>query len=429
MEAPVTFAEHMVDDGVEAGQLTWGFTWREFLKYAQRGDRGRSAKENASTDKLKEETRTRETHPTLYPGEVLGENEASGEPARHRRNLRELTDRAKANQHRRERKEETYKNKRLRLAEGENGTRRVSERPEPRLGGGEWELPPHREDRVARMLMEGQDSKGMYRVFKDETMNLAHEEEYSGHPILRLCTQPEKMVNAHMKTASGRKVTYDTLNVALSLHEKHCFHLAVATGGSKKGGNKDRGETQRLSETTYGVWQEPKSAEILRSKQREASALQKRLGVTLDQMDKTRAVEQGVLKGRLGDSATAAEAELFAIFAILRKAQAKQEMRHYGSEKARILIISDCLSGLRTIEKVWRGRRCTYRKMQNGAVLEAITNARENLGTVIFMWIPSNVGIIPNVIADNIAAQEQETTPEGMVTGLISKQVKSRPII
>eukprot|EP00965_Chrysotila_dentata_P090029 2971467-Pleurochrysis_carterae.AAC.1 len=32
------------------------------------------------------------------------------------------------------------------------------------------------------------------------------------------------------------------------------------------------------------------------------------------------------------------------------------------------------------------------------------------------------------LIADNVAAREQEKTPEGMVTGLISKQVKSRPI-
>eukprot|EP00965_Chrysotila_dentata_P047646 1580352-Pleurochrysis_carterae.AAC.1 len=67
--------------------------------------------------------------------------------------------------------------------------------------------------------------------------------------------------------------------------------------------------------------------------------------------------------------------------------------------------------------------------MQNGAVLEAITNVRECLGTVVFMWIPSHVGIIPNVIADNVAAQQRERAPEGMVTGLISKQVKSRPII
>eukprot|EP00965_Chrysotila_dentata_P185021 6108057-Pleurochrysis_carterae.AAC.1 len=118
MEEPVTFAEHMLDYGMEAGQQSWSFIWREFLKYAQRGDRGRSAEENAGT------------------GEVVGENEARVEPARQRRNMRGLTDRAKTNQHRQERKEETHKNRRLRLAEGENGTRRVSERPEQRLGGG-----------------------------------------------------------------------------------------------------------------------------------------------------------------------------------------------------------------------------------------------------------------------------------------------------
>eukprot|EP00965_Chrysotila_dentata_P029423 977843-Pleurochrysis_carterae.AAC.1 len=161
---------------------------------------------------------------------------------------------------------------------------------------------------------------------------------------------------------------------------------------------------------------------MLRNKRKEASTLQKRIGVTLDQRDKARAVEQGVLKGRFGDSATAAGAELFAIFAILRKVQAKQDMRHHGNEKARILIMSDCLLGLRTMEKVWRGRRNMYRKLQNGAVLEAITNVREKLGTVIFMWIPSHVGIIPNVMADSIAALKQEAAPEGMVTGLISKQ-------
>eukprot|EP00965_Chrysotila_dentata_P228514 6196646-Pleurochrysis_carterae.AAC.1 len=163
----------------------------------------------AQTSSMSEEPRSRESHPTPYPGEVVGENQAS---------------RAKANQHRQERKEETYKNKRLRLAQGENGTRRVLERPEPRHGGGEWELPPHREDRVTRRLMEGQAGRGMYRVFKDK-MNLAHKEKYAEHPILRLFTQPEEMKNgiymrmskedvAHVKAASGKKLTCDTLNVA-----------------------------------------------------------------------------------------------------------------------------------------------------------------------------------------------------------------------
>eukprot|EP00965_Chrysotila_dentata_P151799 5016302-Pleurochrysis_carterae.AAC.1 len=197
-------------------------------------------------------------------------------------------------------------------------------------GGGEWELQPLHEDIAARRLMGGLDGRGRQRVLKDETMNLAHDEKYAGHPILKLFTRPEEMENGtymrmvkedvtHMNSASGKKLTYDTLNVAMTLHERHTFHLAVATDGSKKGGNMDRGETQRLSETTYGVWQGPESAMILQNKRKEATVLQRRIGVTLDQTDKIRAVEQGVLKGRLGNSATAAGAELFAIFAILRK--------------------------------------------------------------------------------------------------------------
>eukprot|EP00965_Chrysotila_dentata_P182299 6020120-Pleurochrysis_carterae.AAC.1 len=78
-EGPVTFAEHMIDYGIEAEQHSWSLTWREFLNYAQRGDRGRSAKENVRIDEQREEIRIRESYPTLYPGEVEGENEEGGE--------------------------------------------------------------------------------------------------------------------------------------------------------------------------------------------------------------------------------------------------------------------------------------------------------------------------------------------------------------
>eukprot|EP00965_Chrysotila_dentata_P007043 229319-Pleurochrysis_carterae.AAC.2 len=124
-EGPVTFAEHMIDHGIQAEPHSWGFTWREFLKYAQGGDRGRLAKENARTNERKEEIQIREPHPTLYPGEVEGEDEV--EPGNRRRNVRELTDRAKANQHRQERRKHTYRNKRIRLVEGGNGLRKVSD--------------------------------------------------------------------------------------------------------------------------------------------------------------------------------------------------------------------------------------------------------------------------------------------------------------
>eukprot|EP00965_Chrysotila_dentata_P187915 6172421-Pleurochrysis_carterae.AAC.1 len=440
VEEPVTFAEYMIDQGIDAEQQTWGSTWNEFLQYAQSGYKGKSARENTRIDEKRREIGSRESHPTLYPGKVEDENETQEEADRRTRNMRGLTYRAKANQYRKERKGETYENKRLRLARGDQGTRRVSEQPEQRLGGGEWEVPIHKTDTEARELLGGYDGKGKHRVFKNEAMDLAHEEKYAGHPILRLFTRPEEMEDGtymrvtkedvtHLNAASGKKLTYDTLNVALTLHERHTFHLAVATDGAKKGGTKDRGEPQRLSETTYGVWQGPESAEILDNKRRDATALQKRLGVSLDQTDKIRAIRQGILSGRLGDSATAAEAEFFAIFAVLKKIQAQQYTGRYGEEKARVLIMSDCLAGLRIIEKVWRSKRNIYRKLRNGAILEAITNVRETLGTVIFMWIPSHVGITPNILADNIAAQAQEEAPEGMITGLIGKHIKSRPII
>eukprot|EP00965_Chrysotila_dentata_P110785 3660955-Pleurochrysis_carterae.AAC.1 len=91
---------------------------------AERGQREVGQRE-CKDRRQKEEIRIREPHPTLYPGEVEGENEEGGEPGGHRRrNMRGLTDRAKNNQHRRERREETYKNKKIRLMEGGNGTRK-----------------------------------------------------------------------------------------------------------------------------------------------------------------------------------------------------------------------------------------------------------------------------------------------------------------
>eukprot|EP00965_Chrysotila_dentata_P039658 1318081-Pleurochrysis_carterae.AAC.1 len=287
-------------------------------------------------------------------------------------------------------------------------------------------MPPRNEDKAARRLLGGQDGGGgRCKVFKEDSRDLAHEEEYAKHPILRLFTRPEEMENgsymhmtkedvSHMNETGGKRLTLKAVQVALSLHERHAFHVAVATDGAKKGGTKDRTEIHRLSATTYGAWQGPESADILRHKRQKATALQERLGVTLNQSDKTHAIERGVLSGRLGDSATAVEAELFAIFASLRKVQAQQDLGYYGQQKARVLIMSDCLSGLRIIEKVWRGKKNIYRKVQHGAVLEAITNVRESLGRVIFMWVPSHVGIVPSTIVDNIAAQEREEAPEGM---------------
>eukprot|EP00965_Chrysotila_dentata_P114139 3773628-Pleurochrysis_carterae.AAC.3 len=220
-EGPNTFAEYMLDFGMDTTQQSWSHTWGEFIKYAQQGDRGRLAKENEGISVLRKKVDTRETHPTLYPGEVEGENETCAETGCPGMDMSGLSDRARANQHRKERKGETHKEKRKRLAKGEYGTRRVSERPKHRPGGGEWELPPCTVDISARKLLGGHDGRGKRRVFKDEAMDIAHKEEYAGHPILRLFTRPEEMENgihmrpskediAHMNSASGKKLTYDT---------------------------------------------------------------------------------------------------------------------------------------------------------------------------------------------------------------------------
>eukprot|EP00965_Chrysotila_dentata_P254144 6211777-Pleurochrysis_carterae.AAC.7 len=98
------------------------------------------------------------------------------------------------------------------------------------------------------------------------------------------------------------------------------------------------------------------------------------------------AVKQGVFSGRLDDLATAAEAELFAIFATLRKVQAQQDLGVYGQAKARET-------------SKWSG-------------IEGYRECEGELGNGDFFWIPSHVGIFPNMMADNIAARES-AGPEG----------------
>eukprot|EP00965_Chrysotila_dentata_P015316 506666-Pleurochrysis_carterae.AAC.1 len=123
MERTATFTEHMKDYGVEEDPQSWGEIWKEFLEYAQRGNREEAASENASIEEKIIETNIRESYPTSYPREVVGEAGNGGVTERRRRDMQVLTNRARTNQHKRERKEETHKEKRTRLAKEETGTR------------------------------------------------------------------------------------------------------------------------------------------------------------------------------------------------------------------------------------------------------------------------------------------------------------------
>eukprot|EP00965_Chrysotila_dentata_P205282 6182867-Pleurochrysis_carterae.AAC.4 len=185
---------------------------------------------------------------------VVGEIQTGKEIGYRRKDVGSLTDRARANQHRQERKDETHRDKRIRMAKGEDVTRIVSEKPGQMIRGGEWEMLPQKEDTTARRLIGGQDDPGRetYKVFKDEMKELAHEEEYAERPILRLVTRQEEMENGtivheHVKgrhwtyeRGEREKLTYNALQVVMALHQRHTFHLAVATDGAKKEGTKDR---------------------------------------------------------------------------------------------------------------------------------------------------------------------------------------------
>eukprot|EP00965_Chrysotila_dentata_P207022 6183876-Pleurochrysis_carterae.AAC.1 len=75
---------------------------------------------------------------------------------------------------------------------------------------------------------------------------------------------------------------------------------------------------------------------MLRGERRDATTLQERLGVRLNQADKQQAVEQGTLSGRLGNSATSAEAELLLYLHYLKrckhnKLEAIMKMEGLGS--------------------------------------------------------------------------------------------------
>eukprot|EP00965_Chrysotila_dentata_P140386 4641114-Pleurochrysis_carterae.AAC.2 len=118
-----------------------------------------------------------------------------------------LTDRARTNQHRQERKKETHRDKRIRLAKGEKRKRHENSLGKTRTkAGGEWELLQRKKDTAARRLIGGQEGKGTYKVFKAETMELAHGEEYAGHPILRLFTIGEWTIHVYVK---GRYRTHE----------------------------------------------------------------------------------------------------------------------------------------------------------------------------------------------------------------------------
>ena len=111
--------------------------------------------------------------------------------------------------------------------------------------------------------------------------------------------------------------------------------------------------------------------------------------------------QEGLWGGRLPSDCEVIDAELTAIH------EALQRIVCVGGGSVgqqRVLIQSDCLGALDSVEAVWRvGRADSLRGRDRGAMLESICRLRKRLDRVIFLYTPSHKGHASNAMADAVA--------------------------
>ncbi len=143
----------------------------------------------------------------------------------------------------------------------------------------------------------------------------------------------------------------------------------------------------------------------------------------------------GMGGGRLPDFWRPIDAEVYAVLAYLRKVVS--EVDESGAEPSvaelktrRVLIATDCLPALQQIEKAWRlGNVDGLRRWDRGAMLEAITHLRRQLGTVVLMWVPAHRGCSPNAYADAVAKASLGAPEREPVARTLSELVHGRPCL
>ena len=87
------------------------------------------------------------------------------------------------------------------------------------------------------------------------------------------------------------------------------------------------------------------------------------------------------------------------------------------------------VKGPRGLGDTWRGRGNTYRQRSGGATLEAINALREQLEMVVFIYVPSHAGVVPNAYADGIAKAYLDRTHMVRLGRIVAQHVTSRSVI
>ena len=98
-------------------------------------------------------------------------------------------------------------------------------------------------------------------------------------------------------------------------------------------------------------------------------------------------MERGLSGGRLPDSFSSVDCEMYAILAYLRKVCELSEGETEADLKERkVLILSDCQPCLKAIEGVYRkGNTRGLHRQDRGGMLEAIAHLRNRLGMVVLL--------------------------------------------
>ena len=91
--------------------------------------------------------------------------------------------------------------------------------------------------------------------------------------------------------------------------------------------------------------------------------------------------------------------------------------------------MSDCLNALRAIDETWRGVGDPYRQRTGGATIEAINELRTHIELVVFIYVPSHAGVVPNAYADGVAKAYLHRSHRLRIGQLVARLVRSRSVL
>ena len=243
-----------------------------------------------------------------------------------------------------------------------------------------------------------------------------------------------------MHRTSATYVSADSARLAIALHFARHFTHAAAVDGSKAGEKEkqDAGgvartdaeaaaeaEELRLGACAYGWWEGPKFA----------------AGVVPEMATQAQfesAMAAGFGGGKLPDSWSIADAEVYAMLAYLKRVVAEPGANGAAPsaeelKERRVLVMSDCVPAMQQVEKAWRQEHVEgLRRWDRGAMLEAINDLRSQLGEVVCLWTPAHAGISCNAMADAAAKAHLQAGDDGdmePVTEVVRAHVRGRPCV